>query len=100
MGQIAIGAGEVFICAGVESMSRVPMVRLQPAAQPRPRQEEPAPISSMGETAENVATRYQIGRGQQEALRSKARPSAGAARTAGKFADEIVPIETKQGMVE
>jgi acetyl-CoA acyltransferase len=54
---------------------------------------------SMGETAENVATRYQITRGEQEAFAVESQKRAGAAREAGKLSDEIVPIKTKAGLV-
>ncbi|HKT85239.1 MAG TPA: thiolase family protein [Novosphingobium sp.] len=98
MGQIAIGAGEVFICAGVESMSRVPMMGFNPLPNPVLAKRSAAYIS-MGETAENVAGQYQIGRKEQEALALESQKRAAAAREAGKFADEIVPIETGTGLV-
>jgi len=98
MGQIAVGAGEVFICAGVESMSRVPMMGFNPMPN-RALAEKSAAYMSMGETAENVAAKYQIGRDAQEALAVESQKRAAAAREAGKFADEIVPITTKGGTV-
>ena len=54
---------------------------------------------SMGETAENVAAKYEISRSEQEALAVESQKRAAAAREAGKFTDEIVPIETKGGTV-
>jgi acetyl-CoA acyltransferase len=54
---------------------------------------------SMGETAENVATKYQIPRADQEALAVSSQQKAAAARDAGKLTDEIVPIQTKGGVV-
>ncbi|MFS0849931.1 acetyl-CoA C-acyltransferase [Novosphingobium panipatense] len=98
MGQIAIGAGEVFICAGVESMSRVPMMGFNPLPNPTLAKKSAA-YMGMGETAENVATKYQIGRAEQEALAVESQKRAAAAREAGKLSDEIVPIETKNGIV-
>ncbi|MCT2399005.1 thiolase family protein [Novosphingobium mangrovi (ex Huang et al. 2023)] len=98
MGQIAIGAGEVFICAGVESMSRVPMMGFNPMPNPALAKKSSV-YMSMGETAENVAAKYQIARAEQEALAVESQKRAAAAREAGKFADEIVPIETKGGTV-
>lgn len=98
MGQIAVGAGEAFICAGVESMSRVPMMGFNPLPNPELAKTS-AVYMSMGETAENVATRYQIGRTEQEALAVESQKRAAAAREAGKFVDEIVPIVTKNGTV-
>ena len=98
MGQIAIGAGEVFVCAGVESMSRVPMMGFNPLPNPALAAKSAA-YMSMGETAENVATKYQIARADQEALAVSSQQKAAAARDAGKLADEIVPIQTKGGVV-
>lgn len=98
VGQIAAGAGEVFICAGVESMSRVPMMGFNPMPNPELAKKS-AVYMSMGETAENVAAKYQISRADQEALAVESQKRAAAAREAGKFKDEIVPIETKGGSV-
>lgn len=98
MGQIAIGAGEVFVCAGVESMSRVPMMGFNPLPNPELAKKSAA-YMSMGETAENVATKYQIARADQEALAVSSQQKAAAARDAGKLTDEIVPIQTKGGIV-
>jgi acetyl-CoA acyltransferase len=53
----------------------------------------------MGETAENVATRYQITRAEQEAFAVESQRKAGAAQSGGKLNDEIVPIQTKAGLV-
>ncbi|WP_313435159.1 thiolase family protein [Novosphingobium sp.] len=98
MGQIAIGAGEVFVCAGVESMSRVPMMGFNPLPNPALAAKSAA-YMSMGETAENVAAKYQISRADQEALAVSSQQKASAARDAGKLTDEIVPIQTKAGIV-
>ncbi|HVT53105.1 MAG TPA: acetyl-CoA C-acyltransferase, partial [Dongiaceae bacterium] len=54
-GAIAIGAGDVFICAGVESMTRVPMMGFNPMPNPALNERLPAAYISMGTTAENVA---------------------------------------------
>lgn len=98
VGQIALGAGEVFICAGVESMSRVPMMGFNPLPNPELAKKS-AVYMSMGETAENVAAKYQISRGEQEAMALESQKRAAAAQAAGKFAEEIVPIEIKGGTV-
>lgn len=99
-GQIAIGAGEVFICAGVESMSRVPMMGYNPLPSPELAKKRPGAYIGMGETAENVATRFQIPRAAQEAFAVESQKKAGAARDAGRLKEEIVPISTKKGVVE
>ena len=99
-GQIAIGAGDVFICAGVESMSRVPMMGYNPLPSPELTKKRPGAYISMGETAENVASQFQVPRAAQEAFAVQSQQKAAAARDGGRLADEIVPIRTKKGMVE
>jgi acetyl-CoA acyltransferase len=98
-GQIQLGAGEVFVCAGVESMSRVPMMGFNPLPNPVLAKKSAA-YMSMGDTAENVAKKYQISREQQEAFAVKSQEKTAAAIAAGKLTDEIVPIETKAGVVD
>lgn len=93
-GAIAIGAGDAFICAGIESMTRVPMMGFNPLPNPALTARMPAAYISMGDTAENVAKKYQISRKEQEALAVESQRKASAARDAGRFADEIIPIET------
>jgi len=99
MGQIQLGAGEVFICAGVESMSRVPMMGYNPLPNPELAKKNPGAYMGMGETAENVATKYQITRTEQEAFAVASQHKAATARDGGKLSDEIVPIQTKKGVV-
>lgn len=99
MGQIQIGAGEAFICAGIESMSRVPMGGYNPLPNPQLAAKSAGAYMGMGETAENVATKYQITRAEQEGFAVRSQKKAAAARDAGRLADEIVPIQTKGGMV-
>lgn len=91
-GAIRMGAGEAFLCAGVESMSRVPMMGFNPMPHPGLVKEYPQALISMGETAENVARRYQVTRGEQEAFAVRSHGKAAAAQAAGKLADEIVPV--------
>src|SRR3546814_1992332 len=57
-GAIQLDAGEAFICAGIESMSRVPMAGFNPLLHPGLAERFPAAYISMGETAENVARRH------------------------------------------
>lgn len=98
-GQIALGAGEVFVCAGVESMSRVPMMGFNPLINPALMQAVPAAYIGMGETAENVARKWQIPRGEQEAFAARSHQRAAAAVAAGKLEGEIVPITGKAGTI-
>jgi acetyl-CoA acyltransferase len=99
VGQIQLGAGEAFICAGVESMSRVPMMGYNPLPNPELTAKNAGAYMGMGETAENVATRYQITRAEQEVFAVQSQRKAAAARDGGKLSDEIVPIQTKKGVV-
>ena len=99
-GAIQLGAGEAFLCAGIELMSRVPMMGFNPLPHPQLAKDMPAAYISMGETAENVARRYQITRAEQEAFAVLSHRKAAAARDAGRLADEIVPICTAAGTVE
>ena len=98
-GAIQMGAGEVFICAGVESMTRVPMMGFNPMPNPAYAKINPAAYIGMGDTAENVAKRWQITRADQEAFAVASHKKAAAAAAAGKFEAEIVPITTKAGVV-
>ncbi len=99
-GAIALGAGEVFICAGVESMTRVPMMGFNPLPNPELANSMPAAYMPMGDTAENVASRWKISRKEQEEFAVESQRRATAARATGKFKEEIVPIKTKKGMVD
>lgn len=71
-GKIAAGSGELFLCSGVESMSRIPMGGFNPAPNPDLYESMPGAYLSMGLTAENLAKKFNISRKQQEefALRS------------------------------
>ena len=99
-GAIALGAGEAFICAGVESMSRVPMMGFNPLPNPALAKSMPAAYMAMGDTAENVATRWKISRREQEEFAVESHRRAAAARAVGKFKDEIIAITTKKGIVD
>jgi acetyl-CoA acyltransferase len=99
-GAIQLDAGEVFVCAGIESMTRVPMTGFNPSPHPALAKDYPQAYISMGQTAENVARKYQVTREQQQDFAVKSHKKAAAAQAAGKFKDEIVPIKAKDGMVE
>jgi acetyl-CoA acyltransferase len=100
VGAIAAGAGEAFICAGVESMSRVPMMGFNPLPNPDFYAKFPAAYIGMGDTAENVAARWKISRAEQEDFAVRSHRLAAAAQAAGKLADEIVAIATRKGTVD
>jgi acetyl-CoA acyltransferase len=99
-GAIRMGAGEAFVCAGVESMTRVPMPGFNPMPNPGLFETYPAAYISMGETAENVARQYQIPRPEQEEFAVASHAKAAAAVAAGRLADEIVAIEHDGALVD
>jgi 3-oxoadipyl-CoA thiolase len=111
---IAYGDGSVFIAGGVESMTRAPFVTAKPsAAFPRgeqtmydttlgwrftnPRLADVYYPYSMGETAENVVEQCGVSREDQDAFALTSQQRWRAASEAGRFADEIVPIEVADG---
>jgi len=92
-GAVRMGAGEAFICAGVESMSRVPMPGFNPMPNPDLYARFPEAYMGMGETAENLAERYHIDRKAQEAFALTSQARAAKARDAGRLQDEIAPVK-------
>ncbi|MDB6145244.1 MAG: acetyl-CoA acetyltransferase [Pseudomonas sp.] len=98
-GQIMLGAGEAFLCAGVESMTRVPMGGFNISPNPTLMSTFPEVYMPMGLTAEEVAKRYDISRADQETMAVQSHAKAASARERGLFVDEIVPIETPDGVV-
>ncbi len=109
---IRAGEGDVFIAGGVESMSRAPWVMLKPG-EGFSRQAPPVADTTvgwrftnpamperwtipLGETAEVVAEEYGISREEQDAFSAESQRRAAAAMEAGRFEDEIVPIEVPQ----
>jgi acetyl-CoA acyltransferase len=113
----AIAAGDADICVagGTESMTRAPFVIARTAdPYPRtldladtrlgwrlvsPRMQEIYPPISLGETAENVAVKYGVTREQQDEWALRSHRLAAAARDAGRFDDEIVPVTGAKGQV-
>ena len=100
-GAIAMGAGDVFICAGIESMSRVPMMGFNPMPNPQLAERMPSAYISMGITAENLAKKYGISRAAQEEFAVASHAKAAKAREAGNFKDEIValPASSEDGCI-
>lgn len=96
-GQILLGAGDAFLAVGVESMSRVPMTGFNPLPNPAFYEKMPAAYMSMGDTAENIAKRWEIDRVTQEAFAVRSQHKAAAAQKAGLLSDEIVTITNKSG---
>jgi len=90
-GKIAMGSGKVFICGGVESMTRV-NTGFDPIPYPESEKDNPNVYFSMGITAENVAKKYDISRKDQQAFAILSHQKAHDAQTSGKFKNEIVTI--------
>ena len=99
-GAIRMDAGEAFICAGVESMSRIPMGGFNPAPNPDLYERNEGAYMSMGETAENLARKYQITREEQESLAVASHARAAEAWDEGRFSGEVISVETDDGTVE
>ena len=99
-GAIQMKAGEAFICAGVESMTRVPMGGFNTLPNPKLLKEYPQAYVSMGITAENLAKKYGIDRKAQEEMAVESHAKALAAQKAGKLKDEIVAIVDGNNRVE
>ncbi len=110
---IAFGDGDVFIAGGVESMSRAPYVMLKPETGfergareladttlgwrfVNPKLAERHHPYSMGETAENVAERWEVGRDLQDDFALASQRKAVAAIENGRFETQIVPINVPQ----
>jgi 3-oxoadipyl-CoA thiolase len=108
---LRLGEGDLYLAGGAESMSRAPWVVPKPeAGLPRgpqtmhdtalgwrlvnPRMAERYSTESMGETAENVAERYGIARDEQDRFALQSHARAVGASEEGRFADELVPVET------
>jgi 3-oxoadipyl-CoA thiolase len=106
------GAGHLFVAGGVESMTRAPLVT--PKAEGawsrgerplydttlgwrfvNPRMEAAHGTDSMGETGENVAERYGVTREEQDAWALRSQQRWRDADAAGRFADELVAVETR-----
>ena len=92
--RILSGAIDVAVAGGVESMSMVPMGGNKLALNPRLAEEWPGVYLSMGLTAENVAARFDVSRGDQDAFALESHRRAAAAWEARRFADEVVAVET------
>jgi 3-oxoadipyl-CoA thiolase len=112
---IAAGEADLVLAGGSESMSRAPFVLPRPddalpnrmeIADTRlgwrlvnPLMKDLHGLLAMGETAEQVATRYGISRERQDEFALRSHRKAAQARDEGRFADEILPVETADGTV-
>lgn len=92
-GAIQMNAGDAFLCAGVESMSRVPMTGFNPLPHPGLYESYPQAYISMGQTAENVASKFGISRAEQEGFALASQQKTLEAQQKNKLRDEIIPIQ-------
>ncbi len=99
-GAIRMNAGEAFVCAGLESMTRVPMGGYNFMPHPGLAESYPEAFVAMGVTAENLARKYGIDREEQQEFAVGSHAKAHAAQREGRFGDEIVPIVSGNLRVE
>lgn len=92
VGAIAAGAGDAYICAGVESMTRIPMGGLNPGPNPALYEKFPEAYDGMGVTAERLAEKYKISRKEQDEFAVASHKKAAEAQSSGKLDDEIVEV--------
>jgi len=93
--RIATGGAEVIVAGGLETMSMIPMGGNVVRPNPRLVESYPDYYLNMGLTAENVARKYEISREQADEFAYQSHQKAIAAIDAGKFKDEIVPVNVR-----
>jgi acetyl-CoA acyltransferase len=98
--RIMAGQGDVVVAGGTESMSMVPMGGNKVSPNPWLIDNYPDAYISMGLTAENVSKKYGITREQADEFSLGSHQKALAAIAAGKFKDEIVPVDVSYTVVE
>ncbi|MFO1519504.1 MAG: thiolase family protein [bacterium] len=95
---IMVGDGDVFVAAGIETMSHVPMGGFNPSLNPKLMQKDmPDAYISMGLTAENVVDKYKITREEMDQFAYESHQKAIAAQKAGALKNEIVGVEVPDG---
>jgi len=97
--RIMLGCAEVIVAGGAESMSLVPMGGNKVAPNPWLMDHYPDAYLGMGLTAENLARKYSITRQEADEFSYASHRKALAAIAAGKFKDEIVPVEVHTTVV-
>ena len=102
---IEAGEGSAFLCAGVESSTRSPLGKFadqpetqNPRLQPGNPEGLPAAFMSMGETAENVADKYDVTREEMDRYAFQSQMRAVRATKDGIFAREIIPVPLASGL--
>jgi acetyl-CoA acyltransferase len=90
--RIHSGGDRVVVAGGAESMSLLPMGGLKPSPNPWLAEHYPASLLTMGLTAERVARHYGVSREDQDAFALASHRKALAARAAGRFSEELIPV--------
>lgn len=97
---IESGWGDCYLCAGVESMSRVKRRGFNWSPHPGLELDWPEAYVTMGQTAENIADNWEIGRAEQETFALESHVKATTALEAGRFNDEIIPVIDGETTIE
>lgn len=97
--RIMLGHSDTIIAGGAESMSLIPMMGHTVRPNLRLAETQPQYYMGMGHTAEQVALKYGISREDQDAFAARSHERAAAAIAAGRFVDEIVPVEVTNRVV-
>ena len=92
-GHILMGSHDVAVAGGVESMTMVPMTGNKLSASPEAQEKYASVYTPMGITAENVATRFEISREDQDQFAFESQMKAKEALESGAFQEEIVPVK-------
>ena len=98
--KIKANMGECYIAGGTESMSMIPMTGYKLAPSYNVAMNTPDYVVGMGLTAEAVAQKFGITREMADTFAYNSHVKAAAAIDAGRFADEIVPVEVEEVWVE
>jgi acetyl-CoA acyltransferase len=93
--RIAVGAIDAGVAGGVESMSMIPMGGSKISLNPTLVEGFPDAYIPMGNTAENVARKFEISRADQDAFALRSHQRAVAAWAEGRFTAEVMPVETR-----
>ena len=96
---IESGWGDCYLCAGVESMSRVKRRGFNWSPHPGLELDWPEAYVTMGETAENIAKKWEIGREEQETFALESHIKASAAQREDRFVDEIIPVTDGESVI-
>ena len=97
--RVMCGFADCIVAGGVESMSCVPLGGLKYSANPSMMDDWPEAFASMGVTAELVAEQYGIDRTMMDVFASASNAKAAAAIKAGRFDDEIIPVEIEKNVL-